>query len=212
MHYRFYITIALLLTATIANHVFSAPEAELTRRPLSNFPKAFGDWRAINENKIGESSMAVLQVDDYIMRTYANKQGETIGLYIGYFEVQREGKGIHSPRQCLPGAGWSIIKKSEHQISMKNHNPVKVPINLHLMGKGDQRQLYLWWYYGRGRIYANEYMNKLYHIWDAMTKRRTDGALVRVNMAVNSDLDQTLKAETCFINLITPILSRYIPN
>ena len=131
---------------------------------------------------------------------------------IGFFEVQREGKGVHSPRQCLPGAGWNIIKHSEYQLQLKDHNPAVVPINLHLMGKGNQRQLYLWWYYGRGRIYANEYMNKLYLIWDAITKRRTDGALVRVNMVVNSDLDQTLKAETGFINLITPILSRYIPN
>ena len=131
---------------------------------------------------------------------------------IGFFEVQREGKGVHSPRQCLPGAGWNIIKHSEYQLSMKGHSPAVVPINIHLMGKGNQRQIYLWWYQGRGRIYANEYMNKLYLIWDAIIKRRTDGALVRVNMVVNSDLDQTLKAETGFINLITPLLSRYIPN
>lgn len=137
MHYRFYITIALLLAATIANQVFSALEAKLSRRPLTDFPKVIGDWKTVDEQQIGEGSMAVLQVDDYIMRTYTNKQGETIGLYIGYFEVQRKGKGVHSPRQCLPGAGWSIIKKSEHKISMKNHNLLKVPINLHLMGKGN---------------------------------------------------------------------------
>ena len=159
--YRFYITIALLLTATIANQVFSAPEAELTRRPLSEFPKVIGDWRAINENKIDEGSMAVLQVDDYMMRTYTNKQEETIGLYIGYFEVQREGKGVHSPRQCLPGEGWEVIKYIEYQLCLKGHNPAVVPINLHLMGKGNQRQLYLWWYQGRGRIYANEYKTTL---------------------------------------------------
>ena len=212
MHYRFYITIALLLTAAIANQVFCAPEAELTRRPLSEFPKVIGDWRAINENKIDEGSMAVLQVDDYIMRTYTNGKGETIGLYIGYFEVQREGKGVHSPRQCLPGAGWNIIKHSEYQLAMKSHNPSVVPINLHLMGKGDQRQLYLWWYCGRGRFYANEYMNKLYIIWDAMTKRRTDGSLVRVNMPVISNLDKTLETQIEFINIFVPILSEYIPD
>ena len=55
-------------------------------------------------------------------------------------------------------------------------------------------------------------MNKLYLIWDAMTRRRTDGALMRVNMAVNPDLDQTLKAETAFIDLFAPLLSKYIPN
>ena len=136
--------------------------------------------------------MAVLKVDDYVMRTYSNKQGETIGLYIGYFEVQREGMGIHSPRQCLPGVGWSIIKHSEYQLSMKGHNPSVVPINLHLMGKGNQRQLYL--------------------IWDAMTKRRTDGALVRVNMPVNPDLDRALQTQMDFINLFVSMLVEYIPD
>ena len=210
--YRFYITIALLIIATIANQVFSAPEAKVPRRPLNDLPKIIGDWKTEDEQQIGEGSMAVLQVDDYIMRSYTNGKGETIGLYIGYFEVQREGKGVHSPRQCLPGAGWSIIKHSEYQLSMKGHNPAVVPINLHLMGKGDQRQLYLWWYYGRGRIYANEYVNKLYLIWDAMTKRRTDGSLVRVNMPVTSNLDKTLETQMDFIDLFASILSKYIPN
>ena len=80
------------------------------------------------------------------------------------------------------------------------------------MGKGNQRQLYLWWYQGRGRIYANEYMNKLYLIWDAMTKRRTDGALVRVNMPVTSNLDKTLQTQMNFINLFVPMLAEYVPD
>lgn len=181
---RYIITIILLITATIINYGYSRPEAKQERRPLKEFPKILGSWETINEQKIDENSMAVLLVDDYIMRTYRNKKGETIGLYIGYFENQREGKQVHSPRQCLSGAGWNIIEHREYPLSLPGHTSSKVPINLPLMGKGVQKQLYLWWYQGRSRIYANEYMNKLYLIWDAMTKRRTDGSLVRVNMPV----------------------------
>jgi hypothetical protein len=48
-------------------------------------------------------------------------------------------------------------------------------------------------------------------IWDALTMRRTDGALVRVNMFVKQDENSTLKTELDFINQITPIISDYIP-
>jgi len=209
---RYIITIILLITATIINYGYSRPEAKQERRPLKEFPKILGNWETINEQKIDENSMAVLLVDDYIMRTYRNKKGETISLYIGYFENQREGKQVHSPRQCLSGGGWSIIEHREYPLSLPGYTSSKVPINLHLMGKGVQKQIYLWWYHGKGRIYANEYMNKLYLIWDAMTKRRTDGSLVRVNMPVAYNLDKTLETQIDFINIFVPILSEYIPD
>ncbi len=208
---RFLITIALLITATVTSYAFSRPEAIVTRRPLKEFPNVIGDWSVLNEQLIEDSAMAVLLVDDYIMRTYANKKGETIGLYIGYFKSQREGKQVHSPRQCLPGAGWHILSNSEYMLELKEHNPSKAPVNLYLMGKDDRRQLIIWCYQGRGRIYANEYLNKLYLIWDAMTKNRTDGALMRISMLIKSNPDQTLATEVDFIDQILPILSQYIP-
>ena len=209
--FRFSITIALLIVATIANYAFSRPEAELERRPLSEFPKMIGEWRAFSEENIDEGSMRVLQVDDYLMRHYVNPRGEVVGLYVGYFKNQREGKQVHSPRQCLPGAGWHVLESKEHFLSVKQRDPEKVPINVYVMGKGEQRQLYLWWYQGRGRIYANEYLNKLYLIWDAMTMNRTDGALVRVNMAMNPDFQSALKSEVSFVKLFMPHLHEYIP-
>ncbi len=104
--YRFYITIALLLTATIANHVFSAPEAELTRRPLTDFPKVIGDWRAINEEKIGEGSMAVLQVDDYIMQATLTGKGKQLAFISGILRFSEKGRVCIPPANaCLARAG-----------------------------------------------------------------------------------------------------------
>ena len=208
---RFLITIILLLAAAAANYGFSRPEAKQPRLPLNEFPKVIGDWQSVQDYSIDDAAMAVLLVDDYIMRTYVNSKGDAVGLYIGYFETQREGKQVHSPRQCLPGAGWGVVEQRVYPLKLKDHNPSKAPINYYLMGKGDERDLYLWWYQGRGRIYANEYLNKLYLIWDAVTMRRTDGALVRVNMRVKDDVDRTLEAEKEFVNNITALLADYIP-
>ena len=91
------------------------------------------------------------------------------------------------------------------------HNPQAVPVNKYVMGKGLDLQLYLFWYHGRNRVYASEYWNRIYLVWDALTKNRTDGALVRINNAVTRDTEQALKEQTEFITLFFPLLEEYIP-
>ena len=209
---RFILTILILLAATALNYYFSKPDISLPRKSLAEFPKELGDWTAISEQKIEGRSMEILQVDDYFMRNYRNSNGEIIGLYIGYFKSQREGKGIHSPRLCLPGAGWVPVDATVYQMAVPFHNPGTVPVNKFVMGKGLDRQLYLFWYQGRGRVYASEYWNKIYLIWDGLTKKRTDGALVRVNNPVIGNTENALKTQTEFINLFFPLLKEYIPD
>jgi EpsI family protein len=165
----------------------------------------------VHQQSIDDESMTVLKVDDYLIRTYVNGKGETVSLYIGYFKAQKEGKRIHSPRQCLPGAGWTPLEVSTLKLSLTGHNSPKVSVNHYLMAKGDQKQLYLFWYQGRGRIYANEYLNKVYLVWDTITKHRTDGALVRVNMPVTRNPDATLRSLLAFTNNFMPTLAKYIP-
>jgi EpsI family protein len=155
--------------------------------------------------------MAVLQVDDYLMRTYINKAGQVINLYIGYFGDQREGKRIHSPRQCLPGAGWTPSQASIRRLSLEDHDSIILPVNEYLMGKGGEEAIYLFWYQGRGRTYASEYLNKLYLVWDAMTRNRTDGALVRISMSVTDSPDRTMESLNEFIRNSFSVLPQFVP-
>ena len=92
------------------------------------------------------------------------------------------------------------------------HNPEMVQVNKFIMGKGLDRQLYLFWYHGRGRVYANEYWNKIYLIWDGLTKKRTDGALIRVNNSVIGNAEDALETQSEFIQLFLPLLKEYIPD
>ena len=209
---KFIIVILVLLVAIGVNYYFSKPDISLHRKSLAEFPKELGDWAVVSEHKLEGRSMEILQVDDYITRDYRNSKGEVIGLYIGYFKSQREGKGIHSPRQCLPGAGWAPVNTAVYRMAVPGHNPETVPVNKFIMGKGLDRQLYLFWYHGRGRIYASEYWNKIYLIWDGLTKKRTDGALVRVNNPVIGNTEDALKIQSDFIKLFFPLLKEYIPD
>jgi len=206
------IVIFILLASAGINYYLSKPDISLPRKNLAEFPKVLGDWTSVSEQKIEGRSMEILQVDDYMMRNYRNSKGEIIGLYIGYFQSQREGKGIHSPRQCLPGAGWVPVNISAYPLTAPGHNPETVSVNKFIMGKGLERQLYLFWYHGRGRVYASEYWNKIYLIWDGLTKKRTDGALIRVNNPMTGSSEKALQTQTEFIKLFFPLLKEYIPD
>jgi EpsI family protein len=209
---KFIIVVVILLLGASLNYYFSKPDISLPRKSLADFPKELGDWTTISEQKIDRGSMAILQVDDYFVRNYRNSKGEVIGLYIGYFKSQREGKGIHSPRQCLPGAGWVPVSIEIYNLKIPGHNPTHAEVNKYIMGKGLDRQLYLFWYHGRNRVYASEYWNKIYLIWDGLTKRRTDGALIRVNNLATRNPNEALQTQIEFINLFFPLLKEYIPN
>jgi len=207
---RFVVVIIIIVLAIVAMHALSRPEKLLERSSLDGFPKIISGWKCIDNQAIDDKSMEVLLVDDYTMSTYINEDKDVIGLYIGYFTHQREGKQVHSPRQCLPGAGWKIDSQEIYWLDIPGGNK-KVPVNLQLMNKGGKKRLYLWWYQGRGRIYAGEYWNKFYLMLDAVTKNRTDGALVRVDTMVASNLDERLELLDGFIQQIIPLLSSYIP-
>jgi len=231
--------ILILLSGAALNAYLSSPDILLPRKSLSEFPKVFGDWTMVSEQSIDDKALKILQVDDYLVRNYRNSRGEILGLYIGYWKSQREGKGIHSPRQCLPGSGWVPIDATICQVPVESaynstfntqnsrlnpssnsslniqdskFSPSTVPVNKFLMGKGLDRQLYLFWYHGRNRIYASEYGNRLYLIWDALTRKRTDGALIRVNNTVRESPEDSLQTQLEFVQLFVPALEQYIPN
>src|SRR5208337_2021168 len=135
------ITMSVLILAIIINYFPSSPEAVLTRLSLKEFPSEIGNWVLVRAQQMDDSSMAGLQVDDYIMRTYSNSKGQTISLYIGYFKTQKEGKTNHSPRQCLPGAGWSTVENAPVMLQVTDHGPGQIPVNRYLMRKGNDMEL-----------------------------------------------------------------------
>jgi EpsI family protein len=70
-----------------------------------------------------------------------------------------------------------------------------------------------YWYEERGRRIASEYWSKWYLLFDAITKNRSDGALVRLITTVlpgepERDADKRLHS---FMHELLPSLSNYLP-
>ena len=95
----------------------SGHEVVVARQSLANFPSQIGEWQSGGEEPLDDDVLQVLGVDEYVNRTYVDRAGLPLNLYIGYYASQRQGSTIHSPQNCLPGSGWQPVESSRIQLT-----------------------------------------------------------------------------------------------
>src|SRR5262245_6307716 len=117
MAVRILVLCALFLAASVYLTTSSEAEPVLIRRPLSTFPMQVGSWMGRETEPMDQRVLSVLGVDDYLNRIYSSGPAQA-GVYIGFYQTQRQGSSIHSPLNCLPGAGWNPAHRGYATISM----------------------------------------------------------------------------------------------
>jgi EpsI family protein len=148
-------------------------------KPLSEFPAVIGDWRMVREGMIEPEEKDVLRADDYLTRGYAASSGRSASLFVAYFQSQRAGQTPHSPKNCLPGSGWTWSVADTIRVSIAGRGQ-PIEINRYIVSKGEERAVVLYWYQSRDRVVASEYRAAAFTAWDAIRYNRTDTELVRV--------------------------------
>lgn len=214
------LTLAVMFVAT-ALLLAQASRAEPTpiRQTLAELPILLDDWQGRVERDFEPEIVKELGVDDYANRSYFAPDGRRLGLYIGYHSSQRQGDTIHSPLNCLPGAGWTPREIGRANLTVSDPTTGadrEIEVNRVVIERGLDRQLVLYWYQSHGRVVASEYWGKIYTVVDAIRLNRTDAALVRVIAPVPSrdpeDLAAADKAARAFVQTLFPQLGRHLPS
>ncbi len=204
-----------LLLGFVAFTVLMPRPAEVfpQRASFVDFPMDLGPWSGQRDSLDG-IYLDALKLDDYLLANFVDGTGAPVNVYMAYYNSQRKGEAVHSPRSCLPGGGWQL--RDFNQITLDNvrvdHTPLR--INRTLIELGDQRQLVYYWFQQRGRVITNEFAVKWYLFWDALNLHRTDGALVRLIVAVprGGEVAQADRRLAALAARIAPTLPRYVPN
>jgi exosortase D (VPLPA-CTERM-specific) len=182
-------------------------------KPLAEFPVTIGEWQgtSLPMEKMYRDS---LKFNDYVIIDYRNPQGKEINFYTAYYASQTKGGSVHTPATCLPGSGWNFEESGLVSVPLHiSGNPSAIDVSRAFMSKSGQRQLTYYWFPQRGRILTNLFQLKLYGFWDALTRRRTDGALVRIITPVYP-VERVEDAEArvqSFIAQIKPALDLHLP-
>jgi EpsI family protein len=155
-------------------------EAAPLARPLRELPAAIAGVPGV-ERPLTDIERKVAGVSDYMFRVFRRDSLNAFSVYVGYYESQATGKTIHSPRNCLPGAGWQVVESGTTGLSLDGR-PVRV--NQYVIANGPSQAVVLYWYQGRGRVAHSEYRVKWELLRDAAQRGRTEEALVRVMVPI----------------------------
>lgn len=218
MEYRrlphaFFLAVAAVGLGLILSQALpSRAEIIPTHKSFATFPLVLAGWHG-REETMSKTYVDALKFDDYILANFKNSSDSPVNFYVAYYDSQRKGASAHSPRSCMPGDGWQITSFTQKAIDGAKVGNVALNVNRAVIQKGNATQLVYYWFQQRGRVITNEYLVKWFLFWDALTKNRTDGALVRIMTTVNGrgPLTEADAELTHFVKDIAPQLTTYIP-
>jgi len=209
--WRHFIPVVLALAATGAFlQARDGTEIVPPHDDLSSFPPQIQNWRG-RDLHLTQGELEVLGPGQFLMRDY-DEPASAVNLFIAFFPSQRSGDTIHSPKNCIPGSGWTPSESG--RISILRADGTSILVNRYIVAKGANRALVLYWYQAHGRVTASEYWAKVFLVADAIRLGRTDGALVRVVTPIHGEDGQASAQAVAleFVHELLPLLDRYIPH
>jgi EpsI family protein len=207
---RFLPALLVIAATVMAMHARNLAETVPHHRDFRLFPMVLGSWTG-TDLPLSAEELSVLGTGDFLLRDYRDRNDFPVNLFLAYYPSQRSGDTIHSPRNCLPGSGWTSLNSG--QIQIQRFDGSYMTVNHYLVGNGADRALVLYWYQAHGRVTSSEYWAKVFLVADAIRMNRTDGALVRVLTSFTNGNDEE-KAEhraAEFARQIVPLLDSHIP-
>ncbi|OAI11394.1 VPLPA-CTERM-specific exosortase XrtD [Methylomonas lenta] len=183
------------------------------RKAFLNFPLHLDGWQG-QRDVIEQKYLDTLKLTDYAIVNYLTPDAKSsVNFYSAYYDSQRKGASVHSPRSCIPGDGWQITSFGQLTLPDIQMQGTPLEVNRAVIEKGEYKQLVYYWFQQRGRSITNEYLVKWYLFYDAITMQRTDGALVRLVTSLDKGqdievADQRLQA---YMKDMVKVLPEYLP-
>jgi EpsI family protein len=203
---------AVLLLQAAAFYGFSRSEKTPAHRPLDEFSLDSTNWTLLQNVDIDKETLDILKADDLLSRVYQDKStGKMATLFVAYFSTQRTGKTPHSPKNCLPGSGWSPSQSGMIDIRVPGESePIRV--NRYIVSRGDNQSAVLYWYQSHNRVIASEYTAKIFTVTDSIRYNRSDTSLVRVIVPVEDGNAQgAVDTAVEFVQVMFEPLKEYLP-
>ena len=175
---RFVITMLLLAGTLVASVLSERRNPDRLAFPLEKINASILGWNSLRDGQLEPKVLRKLDPTSYLLRQY--RKGNTeLDLFIAYYAQQRAGEAMHSPKHCLPGAGWEIWQLGSASLSLHGR---QVRINKYSIANSGQRMLMFYWYQAKRRVIASEYMVKALLVRDSLFSGHTGGSIVRITL------------------------------
>jgi exosortase D (VPLPA-CTERM-specific) len=203
---------ALAVTTSVTSALQSAPIP--ARERFADFPSRLDSWSGQPDLLDTETLGSLKATDSYLGDFNAAPGAPPVNFFVAYYDSLGKGAAIHSPRVCLPGAGWEFAAFEERDFGELAPG-VRGTYNSVIIQKGERKILMYYWYQQRERRTASEFSMKYYILADSVSLARKDGALVRLYTPIAGEGQAGETAASVrlasFAQAMLPLLPRYLP-
>jgi len=207
MNKRILLLSALLFVFAAYVNLYPFHGSVPAKKELTGFPLRSNGWSGL-DLELSDPELQKLKVTEYLSREYA-KDGKRVGLYIGYYREQKEGAQIHSPKHCLPGSGWLNLSERTRTLQIPGSGPVRCVEAVYR--KGDNEQMFIYWYKMKGCYVVGDYSLKWHMILNSLRYGRNDAAFVRLSTRQSEGPEGGARVLEAYLRDFMPLLRGYLP-
>ncbi len=203
-----YIVVYLLLGLTALFIATHENVAVPVNKPLTDISTNPGEWTMVGQSRFNSQILEVLKPTDYLYRIYKDPAGHKVTLYLGYHSGGPGSGQIHSPKQCLPGGGWFELSEVKRTLQVAGK---ELPFVQAIYQKGNQKELFLYFFQVKGQVLTDEYSLKLAEISNSILYSRRDSAFIRISVQFQDDQVEAANAGDRFLAGIYPHIAAVLP-
>lgn len=171
---------------------------------FDNFPLELDGWVG-SRKTIAPYVIELLKPQDIFSATYVNDKGFKVSLFFDFFSSGKGLGGPHSPRNCLPGSGWTIHENKKHIIKL---NQKEISVHRLNLRYEKTRHIMDFWYVTHYGETGNDYLFKIYEILNSLTFQPKDVAFIRF---IVEDSPENIEALNEFQQIFTKEIYKFLP-
>ena len=200
--------VAVLIFAMTSFYLYSwKTELVHIKGGFSSFPMEITGYQGKSIKKL-ESPFDTDVAHDEMIREYANQEGETVKVYIGYFQSQDQEKELIAERN-----NW--LHEDAETIELFAASPIQIK-KKNLKIESDYKTAFFY-YHINGRHIIERKLAKLSFLSDAIFDNRTNGAIIivifdqkieKITMEQEAFLKQAVKESRLVLSALVPVNSK----
>jgi EpsI family protein len=168
----------LALAALAGNYLrFATPPAA---PPLGlqdyRLSRAGGEPESFDVEPMDTEFLDLLGAREVSFRTYGAGTGQRVWVFMGYFDKQKEGSQVHSPRHCYPGSGWNILQENQVPAPWGEGKVKRL-----IVSDGNEDRLVYYWFQTPSNILNDVFSLKYYLTRQAVLRQPQDLVFVRIS-------------------------------
>lgn len=200
--FHFFTLLFLLFGFSFYINYLAIPKPVPLRTPLSQLPAEFADWKGTQNNRIGIDKFFP-SLDDELSREYRDSSGNSVYVFVGYFQKQ------DNEKKMVSYLSKPLHNNTETISVQQNHSSFQAIFSSQSVNLSNLAVLFWYQFPDEIKIISRLHV-KLHTIRSGILQGRTNGAIILLATPEESYKGKSLTILQSFATDFEPFINKFI--